>query len=161
MRCALALIALMIGTAAVAAPGRDDQLKPVSVQMAAAGQAALAAGKPQDAIDSFEAALASDPRNVAAFAGIAAAYEKQGLPGKAVKYYREALALNPSDISALEGQGRALVARGATARAQINLARIKALCKAECSAATRLEGAIAKASQQASVAPEKAKTQQD
>lgn len=156
MRFTVLLPIMFMATAAVAA-GRDDQLKPVSVQMAAAGQAALAAGKPQDAIDAFEAALASDPRNVAAFSGIAAAYEKQGLPGKAVKYYREALALNPSDIGALEGQGRALAARGATARAQINLARIKALCKADCSAAARLEGVIAKAAQQAA-APVKAKT---
>jgi Tfp pilus assembly protein PilF len=153
----LSLLSLLLISAApaVAAPVRDDQLKPASVQFAAAGQAALSGDKPQDAIDSFEAALAIDPRNVAAFAGIAAAYEKLGLPGKAVKYYREALALNPSDLAALEGQGRALVARGATARAQINLARIKALCKADCSAAARLEGVIAKASAQASIAAAK------
>ncbi len=158
----LALLSLLLISAApvAAAPARDDQLKPASVQFAAAGQAALAAAKPQDAIDSFEAALAIDPRNVAAFSGIAAAYEKLGLPGKAVKYYREALALNPSDIAALEGQGRALVARGATARAQINLARIKALCKADCSAAARLDGVIAKASQTASVAVKDKPTQQ-
>ena len=152
---------LLAATAAAAAPTRDDQLKPVSLQFAAVGQAALAAGKPQDAIDNFEAALASDPRNMAAFSGIAAAYEKLGLPGRAIKYYREALALNPSDLGALEGQGRALASRGATARAQINLARIKALCKADCSAATRLEGVIAKASAQASLAPVKAKTAQE
>lgn len=153
----LAILSLLILSATpAAAVGRDDQLKPASVQFAAAGQAALAAGKPQDAIDSFEAALAIDPRNVAAFAGIAASYEKQGLPGRAVKYYREALALNPSDIAALEGQGRALVARGATARAQINLARIKALCKADCSAAQRLESVIGKAAQTAA-APAKPK----
>ncbi|WP_164157877.1 tetratricopeptide repeat protein [Sandarakinorhabdus rubra] len=153
------MFALLLSAAPLgAAPTRDDQLKPVSVQFAQAGQAALAAGKPQDAIDSFEAALASDPRNVAAFSGIAQAYEKLGLPGKAVKYYREALALNPSDIGALEGQGRALVARGATARAQINLARIKALCKADCSAAARLEGVIAKGTQTASAAPVKPPT---
>ena len=83
MRFTFLLPLALLATAAVAAPGRDDQLKPVSLQMAAAGHAALAAGKPQDAIDSFEAALASDPRNVGAFAGIAAAYEKLGLPGKA------------------------------------------------------------------------------
>ncbi len=148
---------VLIAAAPAAAVGRDDQLKPASVQFAGAGQAALAAGKPQDAIDSFEAALAVDPRNVAAFAGIAAAYEKLGLPGKAVKYYREALALNPSDIAALEGQGRALVARGATARAQINLARIKALCKADCSAATRLEGMIAKSAAETAAGPAKPK----
>ena len=32
--------------------------------------------------------------------------------------------------------------RGATARAQINLARIKALCKIDCSAAMRLQTAL-------------------
>ncbi|OYQ27224.1 hypothetical protein CHU93_10830 [Sandarakinorhabdus cyanobacteriorum] len=156
MRSALLSLALVLAAPA-AAVGRDDQLKPASTQFAAAGQTALAAGKAQDAIDSFEAALAVDPRNVAAFAGIASAYEKLGLPGKAVKYYREALALNPSDIASLEGQGRALVARGATARAQINLARIKALCKADCSAAVRLEGVIGKAAQTAE-APAKPKS---
>jgi Tfp pilus assembly protein PilF len=154
-------MALLVAGAAVAAPGRDDQLKPVSVQFTAAGQAALAAGKPMDAIDNFEAALASDPRNVAAFSGIAQAYEQLGLPGRAIKYYREALALNPSDIAALEGQGRALVARGATARAQINMARIKALCKADCSAATRLESTIAKGIQQAGTTPAKTAATQD
>lgn len=153
-----ACLSLAMTATMAAAAIRDDQLKPASVTLAAAGQAALSGGKAQDAIDSFEAALAVDPRNVAAFRGIASAYEQLGLPGKAVKYYREALALNPSDIAALEGQGRALVARGATARAQINLARIKALCKADCSAATRLEGVIAKGTQQASAAPAKAAT---
>jgi Tfp pilus assembly protein PilF len=144
MRNSLAIVVLGLGLAAAAqaAPVGDDVLNPVSVRMAEAGRAALAKGDANAAIDSFEAALASDPKNVGAFTGIAQSYEKLGLPGKAVKYYREALALNPSDIAALEGQGKAYVTRGATARAQVNLARIKALCKADCSAATRLEAAL-------------------
>jgi Tfp pilus assembly protein PilF len=161
MRVILFALALATAGHVAAAPGRDDQLKPLSVQLATAGNTALAGGDAQAAIDSFEAALASDPRNVAAFRGIAQAYEQLKLPGRAVKYYREALALNPSDIAALEGQGRALVARGATARAQVNLARIKALCKADCSAAARLETSIAKASQQASAAPAKPAAQRN
>lgn len=143
-------IALLL---AAAAPARDDALHPVSVRLLEQGQAALARGQTQPAIDSFEAALAADPRNVAAFTGMAMTYEKLGLPGKAVKFYREALVLNPSDLTALEGQGRAYVARGATARAQINLARIKALCKADCSAATRLQAAISAPPVQAAQAP--------
>ena len=144
MRSSLAIVVLGLGLAVAvqAAPVGDDVLNPVSIRMAEAGRAALAKGDANAAIDSFEAALASDPKNVGAFTGIAQSYEKLGLPGKAVKYYREALALNPSDISALEGQGKAYVTRGATARAQVNLARIKALCKADCSAATRLEAAL-------------------
>lgn len=140
-----------ISTMAVGAagPSGDDILKPQSLQMAEQGKAALARGDANAAIDAYEAALASDPKNVAAFTGIAMGYEKLGLPGKAVKYYREALALNPSDLVALEGQGKAYIARGATARAQVNLARMKALCKAECSGATRLQSALDTAAAQA------------
>ncbi|MFZ4689423.1 MAG: tetratricopeptide repeat protein [Polymorphobacter sp.] len=141
------LLLLAMGATSATAVGAgqaagDDILKPVSVRMAEQGRVALARGDANAAIDYYEAALASDPKNVAAFNGIAQGYEKLGLPGKAVKYYREALALNPSDITALEGQGKALIARGATARAQVNLARIKALCKTDCSAATRLQTAL-------------------
>jgi Tfp pilus assembly protein PilF len=150
MRLFLILPALLLATAtAHAATGTasgDDVLKPVSVRMTEQGKAALARGDANAAIDAFEAALASDPKNVAAFNGIAQAYEKLGLPGKAVKFYREALVLNPSDIAALEGQGKALIARGATARAQVNLARIKAVCKTDCAAADRLQVAINTAS---------------
>ncbi len=143
---ALALAGMAASVAVGAAPAGDDVLKPLSVQLAAQGQAALARGDANAAIDAFEAALAADPKNVGAFSGIAQGYEKLGLPGKAVKYYREALALNPSDLNALEGQGKALIARGATARAQVNLARIKALCKADCAPAARLQTALNTAS---------------
>ncbi len=149
----LAVAGAISSVAIGAAPVGDDVLKPVSVQMADQGKAALARGDANAAIDFYEAALASDPKNVAAFSGIAMGYEKLGLPGKAVKYYREALALNPSDLVALEGQGKAFVARGATARAQVNLARIKALCKADCSAATRLQTALNTATTAAVEAP--------
>lgn len=138
----MAVVSLGWTSVGLAAPAGDDILKPASLRSADAGRTALAKGDANTAIDNFEAALASDPKNVSAFNGIAASYEKLGLPGKAVKYYREALVLNPSDIAALEGQGRAYVSRGATARAQVNLARIKALCKADCSAADRLQAAI-------------------
>ncbi len=140
----IALLLLVAAPMAEAAapPAGDDILKPVSVQMAAQGKAALERKDANAAIDYYEAALASDPKNVAAFSGIAQGYEMLGLPGKAVKYYREALALNPSDIAALEGQGKAYIARGATARAQVNLARIKALCKTDCAAANRLQTAL-------------------
>lgn len=137
------LIAGTVSAVAVGAvPTGDDVLKPVSVRMSDQGKAALARGDANAAIDFYEAALASDPKNVAAFTGIAQGYEKLGLPGKAVKYYREALALNPSDLNALEGQGKAYILRGATARAQVNLARIKALCKVDCPPAARLQTAL-------------------
>ena len=140
------LVAAMVSGVAVAAVGPvvgDDALKPASLRQQAAGDAALAKAQGPAAVDAYEAAVAADPRNKAAFIGMARAYELQGLPGKAVKFYREALALDPNDLGALEGQGKALVARGATARANLNLVRIRTLCKGECPAAKRLEQALA------------------
>ena len=136
------LVAGTVSTVAVGASG-DDALKPASVRQQVIGEAALAKAKPLAAVDAFEAAVAADPRNGRAYIGMARAYEAQGLPGKAVKFYREALNLDPNDLTALEGQGKALVARGATARANLNLVRIKTLCKTDCAAAKRLEIALA------------------
>jgi Tfp pilus assembly protein PilF len=129
------------------APARglpDSQIAPLSLQMMKAGEAHLVAGKPDAATDSFEAALAADPRNRRAYMGLARAAEAQGLPGKAVRYYREALELDPNDLAALEAQGLALVERGAAARAGDNLERVKKLCQGSCPEADRLAAAIAK-----------------
>jgi Tfp pilus assembly protein PilF len=150
---ALALVASPAGAARSrtatpdAAPARglpDSQIAPLSLQMMTAGEAKLAAGKPDAATDSFEAALAADPRNRRAYMGLARAAEVQGLPGKAVRFYREALELDPNDLSALEAQGLALVERGASARAGDNLERVKKLCQGSCPQADRLAAAIAK-----------------
>ena len=141
----IAAILLLGGTVASVAVGaaRDDAPSPVAARWLAAGDTALAAKHPAEAVDAFEAALAVDPKSAPAFIGIAHAYEAQGLPGRAIRYYREALALTPNDLGALEGQGKAMIARGASARARVNLDRIRTLCKGDCPAAKRLETALA------------------
>ncbi len=129
----------------VAAPARglpDNQLAPLSLSMVKAGEALLAKGQTQAATDSFEAALAADPRNRKAYLGMARAAEAEGLPGKAVRFYREALELEPNDLTTLELQGLSLVERGAKARAQANAERIRTLCGGPCPQADRLEAAI-------------------
>ena len=142
---ALAAVLLISGVAASVAAGaaRDDAPNPRAARWLTAGDTALAAKKPGDAIDAFEAALAVDPKSAPAFVGIAKAYEAEALPGKAIRFYREALALQPNDLDALAGQGEAMVVRGATTRARVNLDRIKTLCKGDCPAAKRLETALA------------------
>lgn len=129
------------------APARglpDNQISPLSLSMLRAGEAQLSAGYATTAMDSFEAALAADPRNRQAWLGMARAAEAQGLPGKAVRYYREALAIDPNDVQTLALQGNVLVERGAKARAQANLDRIKTLCAAPCAPADKLSAAIAR-----------------
>ena len=145
-KATLALLLLVAASSATVAATTtvSPGIKPASQRLATDGFALLGRGQLGPAIDSFETSLAVDPQNAQAYIGLARAAEKQGLPGKAVKFYREALTLDPNDLAALEGQGGALAARGATARAQVNLARIKTLCgQATCASAKRLEGAIA------------------
>ena len=115
-----------------------------SLELLAQGKAARAAGNFDGATDLLETAVAVDPRNREAFVALADVAEARGLPGKAIRLYREALALEPNDVAALKGQGEALVAKGAVARAQENLARIRTLCKTACPAATQLAAVIAK-----------------
>ncbi|MGE5723355.1 MAG: tetratricopeptide repeat protein [Sphingomonadales bacterium] len=122
----------------------DDQIDPRSMALTQQAQTLTAAGKYGEAEDALETALAVDPRNRAAYIGLARVAEGEKLPGKAIKLYAEALALEPNDVNALSGQGQALVERGAVERAKQNLAKIKTLCKGACTPATTLAAAIAK-----------------
>jgi len=122
----------------------DDQINPRSLSFQKQGEAALAAGNYAAANDALEAAVVVDPRNRGAFVALGRVAQAQQLPGKAIRYYKDALLLEPNDIGALAGEGDALVQRGAVDRAKDNLARIKTLCKGDCTAATTLAAAIAK-----------------
>lgn len=115
-----------------------------SLQLLTQAKAARAAGNLDGATDLLETAVAVDPRNREAFVTLAEVAEARGLPGKAIRLYREALTLEPNDVAALKGQGEALVAKGAVARAQENLVKIRTLCKTACPAATQLAATIAK-----------------
>jgi Tfp pilus assembly protein PilF len=137
-----AVVALALSAGAAGAAQGDDAVSPVSQRLTQSGFASLTAKNYVAAIDDFETALAVDPKNRTAFIGLARVAQAQGLPGKAVKYYREALQLDPNDLSALEGQGQAFAERGAKARAQANLDRIRTLCRSDCAPAKRLETAI-------------------
>ncbi len=139
-------LSLALACVASAAQGQlpDSQINPRSTALVQQGRQALARGAHLDAANLFETALAVDPRNRGALIALAEVARAQELPGKAVRLYREALQMDPNDLAALEGQGEALIQRGAVTKAQINLARIKSLCKADCAPATRLTAAIAK-----------------
>ena len=139
-------ISIALATMASAGHGQrpDDQIDARSTALLQQGQALVASGQYNQAIDVLESALAVDPRNRAAYVGIARAAQGQKLPGKAVKFYGEALALEPNDLTALAGQGEALVERGAVERAKRNLEKLKTACKGPCPQATTLAAVIAK-----------------
>ena len=94
-------IALAVATMATAGHGQrpDDEIDPRSIALLQQGQALTASGKYAEAIDALETALVVDPRNRAAYVGLARVRQGQKLPGKAIKLYAEALKIEPSDVS--------------------------------------------------------------
>ncbi|MDB5690931.1 MAG: hypothetical protein JWL91_2807 [Sphingomonas bacterium] len=148
MRFSPIAVALSLSLAVVSSAGQgqkaDDQINPRSLALLQQGEAARRAGNLVAANDLLETALAVDPRNRAAFVALGHVAQAQQLPGKAIRFYREALVLEPNDPAALGGQGEAMVQKGAVERAKQNLAKLQAVCKAGCPAASQLAAAIAK-----------------
>jgi tetratricopeptide (TPR) repeat protein len=136
--------AIAAGTMASAGFGQrpDDQIDARSTTISRQAQAALSAGRADEATDLFETALVVDPRNREAYVGLARVAQSQRLPGKAIRLYADALRIEPNDINAITGQGEAYVQRGAVDRARRNLARVQQLCGRPCPQATQLSAAI-------------------
>jgi Tfp pilus assembly protein PilF len=122
----------------------DAQLDPLSLNLAASAAEAQASGDLDAATGFFESALAVDPRNRAAFIGLAQIARTQGLPGKAIGLYREALLIEPRDVTALAGQGEAMAEKGALELAKQKLTDARKYCRDKCPQVASLEAAITK-----------------
>jgi Tfp pilus assembly protein PilF len=136
--------AIVAGTMASAGHGQrpDDQIDARSGALTLEALEALKAGRHDAAIDLFETALAVDPRNRAAYLGLARIAQAQRLPGKAIRLYEDALKIEPNDVDVLAGQGEAFVQRGAVDRARRNLTRVQQLCGRPCPQASQLAAVI-------------------
>ena len=144
MPAALALSALAFVTSSVSISAPPQPLSPRATALMAQGRSDLAAGRVDQAIDSFEAALTVQPGNVTVMLSLADATRRQGMQGKALHYYREALAAEPQNLAAIAGEGAALVEKGAVEKARRNLTRLQGLCGSGCEASRQLSAAIAK-----------------
>lgn len=140
---AAALSMVLAVTASVGNAGSGDP-DPRAAMLIAEGRAALAADKPQDAIDAFEAALVVDPSYTPIFIELAEVARAEGLQGKAIRYYRETLVRDPGNLAAISGEGEALVEKGALEKAKRNLAQLESLCGASCPETMALQGTIAR-----------------
>ena len=146
-------LSLLLATASSMSIGKrpDTQVDPQSLALAAQGDAALKTGDTDSAMGWYETALAVDPLNRGAYVGLAKVAEKQGLKGKAIRFYREALEIDPNDQNIIAAQSEVMVAKGAIEAAQKNLARLRILCRTDCSGADRLALAIDKAKEKPAV----------
>jgi tetratricopeptide (TPR) repeat protein len=146
-------LSLLFATASSMSVGKkpDYQIDPQSLKLTAEGDAALKTGDADTAMGWYETALAVDPLNRAAYVGMAKVAENQGLKGKAIRFYREALEIDPNDQTIIAAQSEVMVAKGALEAAQKNLARLRILCRTDCSGADRLAMSIGKAKEKSVV----------
>ena len=140
---AAAALSLFLVTTASVTSAQDRDPDPRAQALIQQGDASLAAGDTQGAIDAFEAALAVDPGYTPVFVKLAEAARGDGLQGKAIRYYREALARDPDNFAAISGEGAALVEKGAIDRAKRNLARLQSMCGDSCPETVALRSTIA------------------
>jgi tetratricopeptide (TPR) repeat protein len=139
---ALSLLAAVTASAGFSAP--PQPMNPRAATLLAQGRSELAAGRVEQAIDAFEAALTAQPGSVAVLLSLAEATRRDGMQGKALHYYRRALVTDPRNLDAISGEGAALVEKGAVDKARRNLSRLQGMCGDSCEATRTLAAAIAK-----------------
>ena len=156
MRFAPAALALSLLVAVSSSVGmaEDRAPDPRSAALVEQGRSQLAAGQVQEAVDSFEAALAIDPGHTAVYLELGEAARVNGLQGKAIHYYRAALERDPDNFAAMSGEGEALVEKGALEKARRKLAQLESLCGSSCAESLQLAAAIAEGPQQATLTAE-------
>lgn len=150
MRHFPAALALSLAVALTASIGQgaERQPDPRAVVLEKQGEAMLAAGEVQAAIDAFEAALVIDPGYTAIYLDLGEAARQQGLHGKAIRFYRKALEREPDNFAAILGEGAALVEKGALEKAKLNLSKLETMCGASCRETKSLSTVIARGPQQ-------------
>jgi Tfp pilus assembly protein PilF len=141
---ALALSAVVALSASSGQSVDAQPMDPRAASLEAIGRGALAAGDTNQATDAFEAALAVDPGAARLVLDLAETARRDGLQGKALHYYRVVLERDPQDLAAIAGEGEALAEKGATEKAQRNLAQLENLCGKGCAQSRELAAAIAK-----------------
>ena len=139
---ALSLLAAVTASAGYSAP--PDPLGPSAAALLAQGRAALAAGKADEAVGAFEAALVTQPGSITVLLSLAEANRRNGMQGKSLHYYREALQVDPQNLTAIAGEGAALVEKGAVEKARRNLTQLQRLCGDNCDATRQLSAVIAR-----------------
>jgi len=130
---ALSLLAATSSSVLLSQP--PEQLDPRASMLLSEGRAAAAAGNIDGAIDAYESALTVEPGSVTVLLSLADATRRQGMQGKALHYYRVALTSDPRNVTALAGEGMALAEKGATEKANRNLAAPDAVRQGLCGSA--------------------------
>jgi len=140
-----AAISLFVAVSASTSHGQAPQAPDPQVQfLLESGRTALVSGDLTSAQDRFEAALTMAPGYAPAYLDLAALARAKGLQGQAIHYYREALERTPGNLAAISGEGAAMAEKGAIAKAERNLEKLRSLCGTNCTEADELAAVIAR-----------------
>lgn len=140
-----AAISLFVAVSASSSYGQTNAvLPPQAAALLADGRSALATGDLDAAADRFEAALVLAPGSAPIFLALGDLARGQGLQGKAIHYFRKAQVADPANLAAIAGEGAAMAEKGAIAKAQRTLAKLRSMCGTNCAEATQLGAVIAR-----------------
>jgi tetratricopeptide (TPR) repeat protein len=126
--------------------GRVDVLKFRALQeRIATARAAAEAGRPDEARDAYEQAIAASPESPFLYRDLAGVEQKAGRVASALAHYRKAVELDGSDVRSLSAIGAILEAQGDLAGALDAYERARAVDASEVSASAieRLRDALA------------------
>jgi len=140
-----AAITLFVAVSASSSYGSAPAVTdPRVAELLETGRTALASGDLDGATDRFEAALVLSPGSAEVYLQLAQLARAKGLQGRAIHYYREAQESDPGNLAAISGEGAAMAEKGATAKAERNLAKLHSMCGNNCSEAGELANVIAR-----------------
>jgi len=140
-----AAISLFVAVSASSSYGQAPVTSdPRVIELLETGRTALASGDIDGATDRFEAALVLSPGAAQVYLELANVARAKGMQGQAIHYYREAQERDPGNLAAISGEGAALAEKGATAKAERNLAKLQSMCGSNCAEAGELASVIAR-----------------
>lgn len=140
----LAVIVALISSnfESLAAETQNALREKISQALSVNGSEALAEGEALKAMQHFESALVSNPKNASAYVGLGRAHAAVDRRKTAMNYYAVALEIDPNNKGALEYQSLGFLDQGKISAAERNINRLKRLCAAGCAALEHVETAL-------------------
>ena len=136
------ILALALVSAAHAADMQTTPVENAQVDDFTAGKEAIDGKHWATAVVSFNKVVAKNPKNADAYNYLGYANRWLGKYDAAFAAYGKALAIDPNHLGALEYSGIAYLKTGQKKQAQVQLAKLRALC-ANCSETADLAKAVA------------------
>ena len=139
------VVVVALITSSFDAPAAETQnglRERISQALSMNGEAALSQGEALQAMQHFESALVSNPKNASAYVGLGRAHAAVDRRKTAMSSFAVALEIDPNNQHALEHQSLGFLDQGKISAAERNLNRLKRLCASGCASLETVEDAL-------------------